>query len=284
MLRFSRFLVAFVLFAGGIVPASARDASVVRADLLMGQKVRLHKMSKSVCYLIAGADRALLSRTALAAAEAFDAALITLQEDGETTGLAPEADTGVQAALTDLHRQSRGVVLSARQIIAGDLHHVPLTLFLDGGPETEARLENLESDVLPGLVSSSEKGVSFAAFRALRDQSARLQALLRDACLLKVGLLGAAGQARLSESFDLFEAELRVLREGDPERGIPAPPNVSSRVLLDKVASLWAKARPTMVAATQGQPVEMRALQMASIFADLMDKSFAKAKRHYWGG
>ncbi len=284
MLRFLLILAVSVSFAGGALPALARDASVVRAELLMGQKARLHKMSKSVCYLIAGADRALLSKAANTAAEGFDEALMTLQEGGGAADLPPEADPDMQAALRDLYRQSRGVILSARQIVAGDLHHVPMTLFLEGGPDTEARLTALENNALPALVSGAEQGISFAAFRALQDQSARLQALLRDTCLLQVGLLSAAGKAQFLASFELFETELTALRDGAARRGIPAPPNVSARVLLDKIATFWAKARPTLVAATQGQPIEMRALQKASIFADLMDKSFAKAKGHYWGG
>lgn len=284
MLRLLLLLTTFAFYSGGAAPVLARDASVVRADLLIGQKARLHKMSKAVCYLIAGADPSLLSKTALAAAADFDAALMALQVGGGPSGLPPEADTETRAAFAGLHRQSRGVVLSARQIVAGDLHHVPMTLFLSGGPDTERQLATLEADLLPGLFSHTDDDMSFAGFRLLQDQSARLQALLRDACLLKVGLLAPEGRAQMRASFELFEAELAVLQNGDAERGIPPPPNVSARVLLDKITTFWGKARPTMVVALQGQPIEMRALQKVSIFADLMDKSFAKAKGHYWGG
>ena len=87
-MRFLFILVACALLAGGTLPAQARDASVVRAEMLMSQKARLHKMSKSVCYLIAGADRALLSKAALTAAEGFDEALMALQEGGGAAGAA----------------------------------------------------------------------------------------------------------------------------------------------------------------------------------------------------
>ncbi len=57
-----------------------------------------------------------------------------------------------------------------------------------------------------------------------------------------------------------------------------APPNVTIRLTVGKADKMWQRIRPVIEAVQAGEPVEMKTLQKASIFADLMEKSMTKLR------
>ncbi|MBD3664320.1 hypothetical protein [Sulfitobacter aestuariivivens] len=257
--------------------AQMRDTAALRAELLLEQRVELKKMTKAVCFVLAGSDRSLLSRSAIAAADRFDRSLAQLV----TEDLAAETDSERAKALSELDAQARAVTLSARQIIAGDVHRVPMSLLLDDGADVGRALVTLSASALS--LDKDKPGSTAAAHTMLTliHQSARMQAMLRDACLNQVGLLGERGHDRMMSVQAEFEADLAALQTGDPDRNILAPPNVTARVLLGKVAAFWDKSRDTLVTASLGENVEIRALQKASIYGDLMDMNLKRARKAY---
>lgn len=261
----------------------AKDAAVVRVELLLGQKAELNRLSKSVCYLIAGADPALLTKAAHRSADAVDAAFQTLLVGGGADDLPPEDTPQTRAALDTFREDARGFLASSRQLVAGDLHQVPMLIFLTQGPVLRARVDQLQTEIVPHYLTAASQRSALPAVHLLQSQSARLQGLLRDACLLKVGLMSAEGKSRMREEFERFEAGLSAMREGDPVRRIGPPPDIPSRILIDRITTSWSKIRPTISAALDGAPVEMRALQKASLFGDQVDRSFAKVMAAHWG-
>ena len=270
--------VSLTLRADAVRAGVIDDAALLRIDTLTGQLGLANKAGKSVCFLMMGADRGLLEKAALTSITKFDASLSGLIHGAPQAGLDAESDTEISAQLTALQTLTRPVMLSARQIVAGDLHPVPMGMFLNGIDPLHHSLDDITVAML-GQFSSQQK--SERSVILTQQQDALVQGLLRDACLLHVGILGDAGHARVLANIKLFEDNMDTLLKGRADLGIPAPPNTTIRVTLEKVAKQWTRIKPVIESTLRDEPVTMKQLQKVSIFGDLLGKYVVKMRGYY---
>jgi len=275
------FCLIFLIILGTGLPAYADDPTFeqLRVDLLTGQAAVANRAGKSVCFLLLGADRGLQEVAAIAAIDAFERDILSLRDGDEDRGLPPESNAEAAILLTNLAKVSRPVTRSARQIVAGDLHRVPMRLFVDGLPQIETQVNAVVST---SLGQHGADGTVGPTILAVQELGAIAQAALRDACFLRVGLLSSAGTVRLRDAIARFKTNMAALQNGDASRSIPATNDLKISVTLKKVARYWEKVAAVVQATLDADDVTVKDLQKASIMADLLEKSLDKVRTYYW--
>lgn len=259
---------------------AAEDAAwQLRVEMISGQMALANRAGKSVCFLLLGADRGLQEVAAISAVDQLERDISALRDGDTQRALAVEQDMQTAAHLTSLDTVTRPFSISARQIVAGDLHRVPMQLFLNGvapiGVEVDAVLQSAFGQQLP-----QDSAVS--SILAVQQQGALVQGVLRDACLLRVGLLSAKAALEMRTAIAKFDSNMRALMEGDGQLGIAPAGTLEIQVTLRKVREYWGQIVPLIEATLDNEDVTLKQLQKASIHGDLLEKSLVKLRAYYW--
>jgi hypothetical protein len=230
------------------VPVARADAVTVRT--LADQGVLVHRITKSVCLLLVGAE------TPVHAQDVEDSSeqLVQLATFDTTDHLMADIDT---------------LVKSARQIAAGDRHSVPVNLLLRTNPVLADAFGQM-ADAAGAAVQPAHRG-SYVRVQELRVTS---QAFQRDLCLFLTGLSPDGAGELMAERVTFFAQSLDHLVTGLPADGLVAAPNIHIKITLGKVAGQWKTLEPILRAAAAGAPIDSSDAKIASVLGDAILKNF----------
>ncbi|WP_299284663.1 hypothetical protein [uncultured Tateyamaria sp.] len=234
------------------VSSAAQPVSMVQ---VMDQAVLTHRIAKSACLVLMGAEAQIHADDIEASSTALDAGLERL--------LATSAgeDRNQIKSLRDIgHTMS----VSAKQVAAGDLHTVPAGLLLRFNPIVSDTL----GDIASGATVPAALHEMRPAYRAVHRMRAVSQQVQRDLCLLETDLAWSGAAKVMTVHIVEFEQTIDDLMNGNPDKSIIKAPNIHIKVTLGKVASKWTTLAPILEQAARGDPVDMRDIQLASVLGD----------------
>ncbi len=247
-----KLLLAVSLMLGlGLRSADAEPATV---RVLADQAVLVHRVTKSVCMVLIGAETPVHVQDISHSTEQ----LVRLSHDLDT-----RADVS-KALLADVDTLTK----SARQIAAGDLHTVPLTLILRINPDLADAFDQMKVDA-PSTISAKNRG----SFMLVQDLRVVSQAFQRDLCLALTGLAPDGANEVLARKIAFFAVSMDRLVTGRAKDGLVAAPNIHIKITLGKVAGKWKTLEPILSAAAAGQPIDPRDAQLASVLGDAILKN-----------
>lgn len=257
------------------------NAHQTRLTIAASQKGKLSKAAKSVCFLMMGAKRGLLEKEAIISLTELETEYDALLHGDPGRGLEAETDPEIIKQISRLQEASKTTTLSSRQIIVGDWHPVVVGQFLRGNGQADIKLDVVTQAIRNQHLSRNAMAQPVVF---VQNQTSILQSMLRDSCLLRVGILSAWGRHSLRAQMELFETNMDALLHGNADLSIPEPPNLSLRVTLEKIQKQWGRVKPVVEKAIQGEDITLKEFQKASIFADLIEKYVGKATGYYWKG
>ncbi len=125
------------------------------------------------------------------------------------------------------------------------------------------------------------QGAAVAPVLAVQQQGALVQGVLRDACLLRAGLLGAKAILQVRTAIAKFDSNMAALMEGDGQLGIAPAGTLEIRGTLKKVRDYWDQIVPLLEATLDDEDGTLKQLQKASIHCDLLEKPLVKLRAYY---
>lgn len=247
-----KLLLTAILALGCALQAAADAQTTVRG--LADQAVLVHRITKSVCLLFVGAQTPVHAEDVAVSVDVLHAL---------SAAMSQQADSGatVSGHVTTL-------TTSAQQIVAGDRHTVPVTLLLNTNPILAAYYSQMRSQA-PSEVPHKYRR-TYAVLHELRVVS---QAFQRDLCLFLTDLAPTGAERAMIERIAYFKASLDALVFGDVENDLIAAPSIHIKITLGKVASKWKTLEPILSAATSGEPMDPRDVQLASVLGDAILKN-----------
>lgn len=250
------YLFVVVMLACGQQASAAGGGLGAVAD----QSVLVHRITKSACLVLMGADAPIHSDVIASSAVELEQMLghwnakNTLNGYEMLTGLRFDADVMTRSAL---------------QIAAGDVHSVPVGLLLRYNPRVLAALGQFGTDTpVPSVLPEHRP-----AFRAVHRLRIRSQQLLGDLCLLETGLGGADAARRVMSDIAAVTDAIEDLKVGNAQQLIVKAPNTHIKITLGKVSSKWKTLAGILDAAAQGAHVDLRDVQLASVMGDAILKN-----------
>ncbi|WP_299153521.1 hypothetical protein [uncultured Tateyamaria sp.] len=237
-----------------MVPMSGAAQPVSMVHVL-DQVVLTHRIAKSACLVLMGAEADIHAEDIERSSTALDAGLERLLA---TSGA---EDRNQIKSLRDIgHTMS----LSAKQVAAGDMHTVPAGLLLRFNPIVSNTLGDIASRT---SVPTALKEMR-SAYRAVHRMRAISQQVQRDLCLLETDLAWSGAADVMADHIVEFEQTLEDLIDGNPARSIIKAPSIHIKITLGKVASKWVTLAPILRQAARDDPVDMRDIQLASVLGD----------------
>ncbi|MEM8577965.1 MAG: hypothetical protein AAGF60_08965 [Pseudomonadota bacterium] len=255
---------AFVLALMGalwvIQVLGVRADEVRPAALVSNQVVHVHRIVKSACLVLSGAPPEVHLEDISTSSAAMRSGFQALSIDS------PRSDGTLIASA---RRDGDVLTRAALQIVAGDRHSVAVAQLLRKGPLVTARLEALSS--LPGG----------AFLQAIHDVRVRSQRAQRDLCLLRIGLVGERAVRRLAADSAAIPDVLAGLQDGNRRLGLDRAPNIHIKVAIGKAASKWRSLAPIAQRAVDGDTLDLRDVQVASVLVDAMLGNLNEALGHF---
>ncbi|MEM8653331.1 MAG: hypothetical protein AAGF36_01185 [Pseudomonadota bacterium] len=244
---FKRFVAWSVVLLGLSAQAPHAEPAALRG--LADQAVLVHRVTKSACLILAGAQAPLHTEdVAQSTTELLQGVSSKPQRPDETDTLAREVRTLTQ---------------SARQIAAGDHHSAPVTLLLRANPHLAQRYARLQARA-PSAVKAQHRG-SYMRVHVLRVVS---QAFQRDLCLFRTDLEARSARDHMFDQINFFETSIDYLIVGNADAGFGPAPDIHIKITLGKVLSKWKTLRPILAQAAAGLPVDQRDIMLASVLGD----------------
>lgn len=248
----TRLICVLLLMCCAALPSLAQPLSVAR---IADQEVLVHRVTKSACLMLSGAETTVHSEDVQASTAALTAFMDVL------SGAAPLPEDDAAALVESMTTLKR----SALQIRAGDRHSVPVALML--------RMNIGLSEVFFDMRATAASPVGYPyvdAYALVQDLRIASQAFQRDLCLFLTELAAPGAAAQMADRLAVFERAIAILVEGDVDRSIPPAPNIHIKITLGKVAAKWQTLAPILEGAARGEPVAARDAQLASVLGDAM--------------
>lgn len=247
----SLFLTVSLTFGVGIQSVRAEPVTV---RMLADQTVLMHRVTKSVCMVLFGAQTPVHVQDIFSSTEQLARTSEQLRKDANFT----------DAMFAGVDVLSK----SARQIAAGDRHSVPLTLLLRINPELARSFGQIK------VGARSSVGAQYrGSFLLVQDLRVVSQAFQRDLCLVLTDLAPQGAGDIMAQQVDAFAVSLSTLVTGDVDIGVVAAPNIYIKTTLGKVVGKWKTLEPILSAAAAGQPIDPRDAQLASVLGDAILKN-----------
>lgn len=253
--------------------ALAQSDGHLRVTLLTEQAQRALRVAKSTCFVMSGSQSQLHAETALHEAQAFEQMMKALIDGA--------ADPALSTELSRIQRMSFGVTRSAEQIVSGDFHSVPMRLLLSRNQDVADGLLAAARAAGPRYLEGDFSAEHQAALLHLAGQRILIEELLRDLCYVRLSLGAAELPAQMIEKIAVFESINTALIEGDAVRGLPGAPNIGIKLGLGQVASKWVALRDLLAAAANGEALEVRDLQKASVIGETLSQRLTRLMGKY---
>ena len=270
-------------FLFGIQPAFAGNTKQVfaRLGMIERQSMLAHRMTKSACLVMMGANATVHSEVALTAAQEFEAHMQVLIAGDDAQNVQEELDHDLRTALLFTQEFSLGLTASSAQIASGDFHSVPVGLMITRNSGVARQMEDIRSDTFARYSSDFQNGDLAKTVHWANAQNALIQELLRDLCFITLDISGAGAKDALLEKLALFEARSVVLKEGSAAEGIVKAPNIHIKIELGKVISKWSKIKPYLEAAAVGKTSDLSDIQLAFVYGEAITDNLKKILDRY---
>lgn len=245
--------------------ARAVDATYERLQSVGLQPVLVYQMSKSVCLVMMGAQAQHNAETAFVVSQQIDAALRELRQDRATLG------DGTELA-TELSHLAAGMTASARQIVSGDFHAVPMQILLDRHGAVTAQARQIWGELGEEWSTEPSYQTYLTTLAGVYELDALAQEVLLDLCFVRMDIKRAAKLASLPDKIARFELLAQALKLGDDSLGFSKAPNINAKFGYDKVTAKWKTLRSILDQALEGQALEVDDIQLASVMSDAIHK------------
>lgn len=261
--------------------ALAQSDGHLRVTLLTEQAQRALRVAKSTCFVMSGSQSQLHAETALHEAQEFEQMMKALIDGAADPALTAETDPALSTELSRIQRMSFGVTRSAEQIVSGDFHSVPMRLLLSRNQDVADGLLAAARAAGPRYLEGDFSAEHQAALLHLAGQRILIEELLRDLCYVRLSLGSAELPAQMIEKIAVFESINTALIEGDAVRGLSGAPNIGIKLGLGQVASKWVALRDLLAAAANGEALEVRDLQKASVIGETLSQRLTRLMGKY---
>ncbi|MEX0370248.1 MAG: hypothetical protein AB3N09_06420 [Tateyamaria sp.] len=230
-----------------IAPGLAAAPPVV-SDLA-DQAVLVHRITKSACLMVSGADTPVHGEDVAASTAALSALT--------------QGSTGIIDGPVPLRRNVDVLNRSALQIAAGDRHSVPFALMLRMNMQLSQHYSDLRARSI-----AAEPAPHAAAHALVHELRVASQAFQRDLCLYLTDLATPMVAHDMDARLAFFGHSVSALLAGDPDQSVPPPPTIHIKIALGKVESKWRTLEPILAQASSGHAIEPRDAQLASVLGD----------------
>lgn len=234
-----------------------------RINLSGRQRMLTQQIARNACFVMAGIDAERFAAKADAAIRQFSVTLAGLRQGNENLQLLPESNQDVLDELAKVEALWRTLGAASQQIVAGDLHSVPMRQMVTLNMETmrtmNVAVKQIEksygSDILPADLAYT---INLAGRQRMLSQK-----VAKEACFYMIGLTHVASLEQIDETMSEFEAVMDLLLTGAPDQQIIAPPNRRLKKQLERTSKAWTGFKTLMIRAkldkemTQGERVQM---------------------------
>lgn len=241
----TRLLILLLVFFIWLSPdrgfATSVDPKIARKIINMSGRQRMlsQRMSAASCLAMAGVDAERRRTVASDAHAEFQRVLTALQHGDDEWGVAAETEEQVLSSLHTVGEVWNEVGPSILQLSVGDLHTVVLNQMVGGN----VPLLQSSNAVVQDLVQLYGAGVIDAERAKTIDIAGRQrmlsQRMMKEACLLAVGVRIEQTADSLKSTMALFQTSLADLLHGNAGVGVLTPPNAEIKTQLQKVQGLW---------------------------------------------
>jgi len=245
------------------------------------QRMLVQRMTRAVCFAMAGIDRDHHIQMAKDAIALFEESQAILR-GGDAERLFPaEVDVETIALMDIVDRKWATISAASQQILEEDLHNVVLSqaMYLTDTTMSAA------NDVVQSLVSRSEGGIDPALALTI-DRAGRQrmfsQRIAKQFCFVVAGAASEKTIESMRETLVAFDATLFQLQRG--ENGLVRPPNLKVAQRLITVRRKWAELKVILEAALAGEVIDAKTKARAGKLSDEVLKFSNLAVVAYSGG
>lgn len=204
------------------------------------QRMLSQRIEQAACYVMAGLDADTFSVIGSEAADLFQSNLSALTQGGADLNLPPETEPDVLAALSKLNAHWQMFEPAARQVMAGDLHAIPVRqLIVFDLPLlalTEEATHVIKTVYAEKLVA--RKRMASTINIAARQRMLAIR-MAKNYCYITLNLSRDAMIADLLDVMDQFEAALKAMEFGDFDLEVVDPPSLAVMSALMDVRNAW---------------------------------------------
>lgn len=281
--RIFTILFSVLAFCVGLQSANAEaDVQIfARLGLIERQSMLAHRMTKSACLVMMGADAKVHSEVALGTAQEFDQHMRVLIDGHPDLGVVAEHDGTLRSALERTQMYARGLTASAAQIASGDFHSVPVSLMISRNSAVTDQMASIRQATFERYsVEKQADGLAKTVHWA-HEQNALIQELLRDLCFITLDISSVGATTAMLEKMVVFEDRSLLLKQGSSADGIVKAPNIHIKIELGKVITKWVKIKPYLEAAAAGETADLSDIQLAYVYGEAITGNLAKILDHY---
>lgn len=266
-----------VAFAASSSPTKAEEVTAQRINIAGRQRMLTQRMVKSMCLSLLHVHNANHSAVAFQAADEFDETLTALIEGDPARGLLAEGHPPVRAKLEEVKVLAKGLTPSVRQVAAGDVQSVAISLVLRRNLPVLA-----EMNAAVGMIEKHREGRSLSPLVATTINKAGRQRMLsqriaKNLCFTTIGLAPAASRAALAADIETFGRVLSGLMQGDATAGLQKAPTRQIAGKLGAVKYGWATILPILQKVADGGEVKAVELMQVDLQIDTILKTMNEA-------
>ncbi|MFT6024219.1 MAG: hypothetical protein ACI9PY_002344 [Ascidiaceihabitans sp.] len=276
-------LICWFALCFGVQTAVAENDTQIfaRLGMIEHQAMLAHRMTKSACLVMMGADAKEHAEVALLTAQQFETQMQVLINGDAAHGIGKENDVELRAALENAQAFSNGLTASSAQIASGDFHSVPVGLMISRNGAVANRMEDIRQGTLARYSSELRQNDLVNTVHWANAQNALIQELLRDLCFITLDISDAGAKGALLEKLAVFEERSVLLKIGSAPDDIAKAPSIHIKIELGKVITRWGKIKPYLEAAAAGETADLSDIQLAYVYGEAITANMKKILDRY---
>lgn len=244
-------------------------AQMARVNMAAAQSYLIQMIAKSTCFTMAGHNVAENARQTEATVQIYAAQVGHLIRGHPALGFAAEEDAEILARFEANAAAWTTYQAAARQIVAGDLHAVPMAQVLNLAPVV---LSN--ANAVFEQISTVHRAQTFRrkALTNTINMAGRQRMLIQRAakahCYIALDIDVQKMRQSLAASVTAFETALSALENGDFDLNIIDPPSLAVLAGVAEIRRAWDLYKLPLLRAIEGQrptPEEVREVERTNM-------------------
>lgn len=223
-----------------------------KIDMAGRQRMLTQRIAKAACYIASFSDVKRHTAMLAQATDLFDKSHRTLRQGSMDLGIQATIDPQILDQLKAQDKNWRLINFGAH--LLGDLPHVPGL-----GVDLIARYNMQvlqQADHVVGLLEVRNGEQTDTTDARLVNLAGRQRMLTQKAakefCLIAYGIQPAENRNHLRETVATFDQALDILRDGDPDSGLAAVPDMEVNLRLNGIQAEWARLRSVLLEVAHG--------------------------------